>query len=86
MKENYKYPPPTPINDIKDKKLEEKLINIFNHIDEIENKKIKDFEESVKKFRNDKNYKLTDFLLRRHFLFKAVHDINEKLIKNKERF
>ena len=33
-----------------------------------------------------KNYKLTDFLLRRHFLFKAVHDINEKLIKNKERF
>ena len=49
MKENYKYPPPTPINDIKDKKLEEKLINILNHIDEIENKKIKDFEESVKK-------------------------------------
>ena len=86
MKENCKYPPPTPINDIKDKKLEEKLINILNHIDEIENKKIKDFEESVKKFRNDKNYKLTDFLLRRHFLFKAVHDINEKLIKNKERF
>ena len=86
MKENYKYPPPTSINDIKDKKLEEKLINILNHIDEIENKKIKDFEESVKKFRNDKNYKLTDFLLRRHFLFKAVHDINEKLIKNKERF
>ena len=36
-----------------------KIINIPNHIDEIENKKIKYFEESVKKFRNDKNYKLT---------------------------
>ena len=36
-----------------------KIINILNHIDEIENKKIKHFEESVKKFRNDKNYKLT---------------------------
>ena len=36
-----------------------KIINILTHIDEIENKKIKYFEESVKKFRNDKNYKLT---------------------------
>ena len=86
MKENYKYPLPTPINHIKDKKLEEKLISILNHNDEIENKKIKDFEEPVKNFRNDKIYKLAYFLLTRHFLFKAVQDINEKLIKNKERF
>ena len=86
VKENNKYQPPTPIYDIKDKKLKEKLINILNHIDEIENKKIKDFEESVKKFRNDKNYKLRDFLLKGYFLFKAVNEINEEIIKNKERF
>ena len=84
VKENNKYQPPTPINDIKDKKLKEKLVNILNHIDEIENKKIKDFEESVKKFRNDKNYKLRDFLLKGYFLFKAGNKINEEIIKNKD--
>ena len=67
VKENNKYQPPTPINDIKDKTIKEKLINILNHIDEIENKKFKDFEESVKKFRNDKNYKLRDFFVKRIF-------------------
>ena len=53
-KENNKYPPPTLINDIKNKKLKEKLINILNNIDEISNKKINDFEESLKKFKNKK--------------------------------
>ena len=48
MKENYKYPPPTPINDIKDKKLEEKLINKLNHIDEIENRKLKILKNQLK--------------------------------------
>ena len=40
-------------------------------------KKINHFEESVKKTNNDKNYKLTDFLLERHFMFKAADEINE---------
>ena len=86
VKQSNKYPLPTPINDINDKKLKEKLINIFNHIDEIENKKIKDFEGLVKKIRNDKNYKLTNFLLKIHFLFKAVHELNEEFLKNEEIF
>ena len=85
-KENNKYPPPTLINDIKNKKLKEKLINILNNIDEISNKKINDFEESVKKFKNVKNYKLTNFLQERHFMFKAIHEINEEITKNKEGF
>ena len=53
-KENNKYSPPTLINDIENKKLKEKLINILNNIDEISNKKINDFEESLKKFKNKK--------------------------------
>ena len=82
---NIKYPPPpTTINAIKDNKLKQKLINILNHIDGIENNKIKDFEESVGKFKNDKSYKLIDPLLRRQFLFKAVKEVNEKVIKNNE--
>ena len=60
-KENSKYPPNNLIKDIKNEKLEEKLLNVLNLIDEIGDKKINDFEESVKKFNNDKSYKLTDF-------------------------
>ena len=60
-KENSKYPPPNLIKDIKNEKLEEKLLNVLNLIDEIGDKKINDFEESVKKFNNDKSYKLTNF-------------------------
>ena len=44
---------------------------------EISHKNINDFQESVKKTNNDKNYKLTDFLLERHFMFKAADEINE---------
>ena len=44
---------------------------------EISDKNINDFQESVKKTNNDKNYKLTDFLLERHFMFKAADEINE---------
>ena len=59
--ENSKYPPPNLIKDFKDERLEEKLLNVLNLIDEIGDKKINDFEESVKKFNNDKSYKLTNF-------------------------
>ena len=71
-KKNNKHPAPTLINDIKNEKIKEKLINILNLIDEISDKKRNDFEESVKNFTNDKNYNLTNFLLERHFISKAV--------------
>ena len=49
-KENNKYPPPTLINDIEIENSKEKIINILNLIDEISDKKINDFEVSVKNF------------------------------------
>ena len=55
VKENNKYPPPTSIKDIKNKKLKEKFINVLNLIDEIANKKINDLEESVKNLQIKKN-------------------------------
>ena len=54
-KENSKYPPPTLINDINNERLKEKLLNALNLIDKISDKKNTDFEESGKKFNNDKN-------------------------------
>ena len=55
-------------------------------INEIKDKKIKDFEESVKTFKNDENYEFKNLLLERYFFFKAVQEINEELTKNKEGF
>ena len=49
-------------------------------------KKINDFEESVRKFSNDKNYTLTNLLLKRHFLLKAVQEVNKELIEKKKIF
>ena len=46
-------------------------------INEIKDKKIKDFEESVKTFKNDENYEFKNLLLERYFFFKAVQEINE---------
>ena len=84
-KENNKYPPIL-INDIKNERLKEKLINILKLIDKIKDKNLNDFEKAIKNFANDRNYKLTNFLLQRHFIFKAVQEVNEVLTKNKERF
>ena len=84
-KENNKYPP-TLINDIKNERLKEKLINILNLLDKIKEKNINDFEKAIKNFTNDRNYKLTNSLLQRHFMFKAVQEVNEELTKNKEQF
>ena len=47
--------------------------------------KISEFEESVIKFSNDKNYKLTKLLLRRHFLIKAVQEVNKELIEKEKK-
>ena len=55
-------------------------------INEIKDKKIKDFEESVKTFKNDENYEFKNLLLERYFFFKAVQEINKELTRNKEGF
>ena len=76
---------PTSIDDIKDKKLKGNLKSIPTLIDEIKDKRISEFEESVRKFSNDKNYKLTKLLLKRHFLIKAVQEVNKELIEKEKK-
>ena len=49
-------------------------------------KESKDFEKAVKKFKKDENYDFKNILIERHFLFKAVQEVNEELTKNKEGF
>ena len=49
-------------------------------------KKSKDFEKAIKKFKNDKNWEFKNLMIERHFLFKALKEINEELTKNKEGF
>ena len=71
----------TSLDDIADKKLKAHLKSIPTPIDEIKDKKINEFEEPVRNFTNDKNYKLTNLLLIRHFLIKAAQEVNKKLIK-----
>ena len=83
--EYVKYPP-TSIDDITDKELKAHLKSIPTLVDEIKDKKISEFEESVRKFSNDKNYKLTKLLLKRHFLIKAVQEVNKELIEKKKIF
>ena len=81
--EYVKYPPIS-IDDMKDKKPEGNLKSMPTLIDEIKDKKISEFEESVRKLSNDKNYKLTKLLLKRHFLIKAVQEVNKELIEKKK--
>ena len=81
--EYVKYPP-TSIDDIKDEKLKAHLKTIPAPIDENQDKSISQFEQSVKTFSNDKNYKLTYLLLKRHFLIKAVQEVNKELIEKKK--
>ena len=71
-------------NIAKDKETREKLKYFFLSVIENRNKKSKDFQTSVKKFKNDENYKFIDPLIERHFLFKAVQELNEEVVKNKE--
>ena len=83
--EYLKYPP-TSIDDIGDKKLKAHLKSIPALIDEFKDKKFSEFEESVRKCSNDKNFKLTNLLLKRHFLIKAIQEVNKELIKKKKIF
>ena len=83
--EYVKYPPIS-IDDMKDKKPEGNLKSMPTLIDEIKDKNISEFEESVRKLSNDKNYKLTKLLLKRHFLIKAGQEVNKELIEKKKIF
>ena len=78
--EYVKYPP-TSIDDIKDEKLEAYLKSIPTLIDEIKDRNISEFEEPVRTFSNNENYQLTNLLLKRHFLIKAVREVNKELIE-----
>ena len=49
-------------------------------------KKSEVFQKSVKRIKNDKNYEFKNLMIERHFLFKAIKEINEELTKNKEGF
>ena len=83
-KENNKYST-IAINDAKNERFREKS-NILSLIIENKNKKSKNFEEAIKKFKNDENYEFKNILIERRFLFKAVQEINEELTKNKDGF
>ena len=76
--------PRTSIDDIKDEKFKAHLKSISTLIDEIKDRKVNEFEESIRKFSNDKNYKFTNLLLKRHFLIKAVQEVNKELIEKKK--
>lgn len=69
------------INTIEVDQLRKELESIPDTIKYIRDKKIKDF---VTIFRTaiDYTYKIDDPLLARHFLFKAVEEVNDNLIKN----
>ena len=74
------------VKDIENENLKEKFKKILPLIKEISDKKANDFQKSVKKFKNDENYEYKQILIERHFLFRAIQEINEELTKNKEGF
>ena len=74
------------LKDIENENLKGKSKNILPLIKEILDKKVNDFQKSVKKFKNDENYEFKHILIERHFLFKTIQELNEKLTKNKEVF
>ena len=74
------------VKDIENENLKEKFKKILPLIKEISDKKANDFQKSVKKFKNNENYEYKQILIERHFLFRAIQEINEELTKNKEGF
>ena len=74
------------IDNPKNEKFREKLKNLLPLIFETRSKKSKDFQKAAKKIKNDENYKFYHPLIERHFLYKAVQEINEELTRNKEGF
>ena len=59
-------------------------MNILLSIIKNRNKKCGDFQKAVERFKNDENYKFINALIERDFLFKAVQELNEKVIQDKE--
>ena len=74
------------VKDIENKNLKETFKNILPLIKEVSDKKDNNFQKSVKKFKNDENYEFKHILIERHFLFKTIQELNEKLTKNREVF
>ena len=74
------------VKDIENENLKEKFKKILSLIKEISDKKANDFQKSVKNFKNNENYEFKHILIERHFLFRAIQEINEELTKNKEGF
>lgn len=71
------------INGIKNDQLRKEFENTIHIVFNIRNKKIEEF---LKYFRIaiDYTYEMNDPLLTRHFLFKAIEEVNDDLIKNKK--
>ena len=69
-------------NNAKDEKTREKLKYLFPYVTENRNRKSKDFQKSVKEFKNDENDEFIHPLIERHFLLKAVQKLNEEVLKN----
>ena len=69
------------INGIKNDQLRKEFENTIHIVFNIRNKKIEEF---LKYFRIaiDYTYEMNDPLLTRHFLFKAIEEVNADLIKN----
>ena len=82
-KENNKYWSAV-INNAKNEKFREKSKNLPPLIFEIKNKKSKNFQKAVKKL--DENYEFNHPLIERHFLYKALQEINKELTKIKKIF
>ena len=69
------------LNNPENERFREKLKEIAPLIIEIKNKKSKNFQKTVQKFKNDENYEFNHPLIERHFLFKALNK-NILLTKN----
>ena len=71
------------IDGIKNDQLRKEFENTIHIVFNIRDKKIEEF---LKYFRMaiDYTYEMNDPLLTRHFLFKAIEEVNDDLIKNKK--
>ena len=74
--------PPT-IDTIKNDRLRKELESIQDTIKYTRDKKIEDF-VTIFRITIDHIYKIDNPLLIRHFLFKAVEEVNDDLINNKK--
>ena len=75
-----------PDKNIENEILKEKFKKTYLLIKEITNKRSNDFQKSIKKFKNDENYEFKKIFGERHFLFRAIQEINEEITKNEEGF